>query len=333
VHRFDLALLLIAACGGSSAGRETPPPPDPCDGDQVSECLAEKRRACRDGEVHRLVYDTLPPLTVGPGGLVRVDHVGGRLLGVDSSRWLACFEACPEGGASRVCIPVGLPMHLAWTADPACESRERDAEPWQGRPSRALDLACPDGEVSLRHVPELDRVRRNLVAAGAIDSGNVLARLDGLVVEISAGASVQARLESVEAAGCDAFAPPPGYRVIGDSEAFGALESVASEHAATLAAEIQKVQAAVGIQAVARAKAELLPRFRAEHGEACRARGFDPADDARLEACAAGMRETEAPFRAAVGRETTRLLAERRGELDGLTRKLLITPLCRHYSR
>ncbi|HLU67741.1 MAG TPA: hypothetical protein VKZ63_15765, partial [Kofleriaceae bacterium] len=57
-----------------------------------------------------------------------------------------------------------------------------------------------------------------------------------------------------------------------------------------------------------------------------------PADDAQMEACAARIPETEAPFRAAVARETRRLLAARRTELDALTRDLLIAPLCRESS-
>lgn len=342
--RLLLPVALLAACGGGARPRhagggdgESEAAVSPCRPGPTAECLAERLRTCRTGgggagAVHRLSYDTLPPLTVGRGGLVRVDHVGGALVGVDSARWLACFAECPEGGPARVCFPLALPLRLSWSAGGGCRTSERDAPAWQGRPARAVDLDCADGAASLLVVPALDPVRRDLVAAGAIDGADVLAGLDGLAVEMQVGGSPQSRLTAVADAGCDAFAVPAGYRVVAGADDFGELEAAAAEPAAQLAAAVEKIRAAVAVEAVTRAKAELLPRFRAEKGEACRARGFDPADQARLEACAAATPETEGPFRAAVGRETARLLAERRGELDGLTRRLLVAPLCRHYA-
>lgn len=334
--RLLLLLLVALACGGSgSRGQaERPPPADLCRTGATPRCLAERARTCRasgDGAL-RLAYDTLPPLTVGPGGLVRVDHLGGTLLAVDSTRWLACFAECPEGGPKKVCFPLALPLRLSWQAGTGCTTSERAAEAWQGRPARVVDLTCTDGASSILLVPGLDRARRDLVAAGAIDGSDLLARIDGLAVDLRAGETSQSRLGSVAAAGCDAFAPPAGYRVVGDPDAFGELEEAAAGPASALAAEVEKIRAAVAVQAVNRAKAELLPRFRSERGEECRARGFDPADDARLEACAAATPATEAPFRAAVGRETARLLADRRAELDALTLRLLVAPVCRHYA-
>jgi hypothetical protein len=327
-------LLAAAACGSSSGSRRSDVPEettDPCRAGPTAECLAGRVRSCR-GPAHRLSYDSLPPLTVGPGGLVRVDDLGGTLIGVDSTRWLACFAACPEGGPVKVCFPLALPLGLSWSTAAGCQKRERDADPWQGHAARILDLSCPDGATSILFVPDLDGARRDLVRAGAIGGSDVLASVDGLAVELRAGEAVQSRLESAADASCGSFAPPSGYRVFGSDSAFGELEAAASEPASKLAAEVEKIRAAVAVQAVAKAKAELLPRFRAERGEDCRARGFDPADNARLEACAAASKETEAPFRAAVARETARLLADRRGELDGLTRKLLVAPVCRHYA-
>lgn len=330
-----LALAAAAVACGTSSGARTADTPEeasePCRPGATAECLAGRLRTCR-GPAHRLAYDTLPPVTVGPGGLLRVDDLGGTLLGVDSTRWLACFAACPEGGPERVCFPLALPLRLSWNPATGCQKSERAAEPWQGRESRALDLACPDGATSIRFVPALDGVRRQLVAAGAIDGADVLASIDGLAVEMRAGDTVQTRLESAGDAACSTFAPPAGYRLIGSASDFAELEAAAAEPASALADEVEKIRAAVAVQAVARAKAEILPRFRAEKGEDCRARGFDPADDARLEACAVASKETEAPFRAAVGRETARLLAARRAELDALTRKLLVAPICRHYA-
>jgi len=330
-------LLVLAACGGGSRSRGEVAPGErvePCRPGATAECLAERVRTCRAARTgaHRLAYDTLPPLTVGPGGLVRVEHLGGTLVGVDSSRWLACFAECPGDGPRNVCFPLALSLRLSWTAAAGCRRSERDAGAWQGQPGRALDLACPDGPSSILFVPALDPVRRDLVTAGAIDGSDILAGLDGLAVEMRAGESLQARLESVSDAGCDAFALPAGYRVVGGAQDFGELEAAGSDPASALATEVEKIRAAVAVQAAQRAKAELMPRFRTESGEACRARGFDPADDARLEACAAATPETEAPFRAAVARETARLLADRRAELDDLTRRLLVAPLCRHYA-
>lgn len=338
MRQFPLLLLLLAAaaCGGSrSPGRdERPAGVALCRPGATTGCLADRARTCRASpdRALRLAYDTLPPVTVGPGGLVRVDHLGGSLYGVDSTRWLACFAECPEGGPTRVCFPLALPLRLSWPTAAGCQRRERDSEPWQDLPTRTLDLACLDGASSIRFVPGLDRARRNLVAAGAIDGSDLLAKIDGLALEMRAGESLQSRLTAAAEAGCETLAPPAGYRIIGSSEAFGELEAAASEPASALAAEVETIRAAVAVQAVARAKAELLPRFRAEHGEECRTRGFDPADDARLEACAAATPATEAPFRAAVSRETAALLADRRAELDALTRRLLVAPICRHYA-
>jgi hypothetical protein len=337
VRRVPLLLAIAAACGGRSDSQRAQLPdeaPAPCRQGPTTDCLAARIGACRSAAApaSRLAWDTLPPLTVGPGGLVRVDHLGGTLVGVDSTRWLACFEQCPDGGPTKVCFPLALPLRLAWSAGAGCQRRERAADPWQGRASRAIDLTCPDGSSTIRVAPDLDRARRDLVSAGAIDGADVLAGLDGLAVEMRAADTVQSRLVTAAGATCDAFALPPGYRVIGDPTAFGELESAASEPAAALAGEVEKIRAAVAVQAVAGAKSELLPRFRTEHGEDCRARGFDPADPARLEACAAASKDTEAPFRAAVSRETARLLAGRRAELDALTRNLLIAPICRHYA-
>ncbi len=329
-------LVVFARCGGSRQRGEKEPDRtvEPCRSGATAECLAERVRTCRAAGTgaHRLAYDTLPPLTVGPGGLVRVEHLGGTLVGVDSTRWLACFAECPEGGPRKVCFPLALSLRLSWTAAAGCRRSERDASAWQGQPGRALELACPEGPSSILFVPALDRVRRDLVTAGAIDGSDILAGLDGLAVEMRAGESLEARLASVSDAGCDAFALPAGYRVVGGAEAFGELEAAGADPASALATEVEKIHAAVAVQAAQRAKAELLPRFRTESGEACRARGFDPADDARLEACAAATPETEVPFRAAVGRESARLLADRRAELDDLTRRLLVAPLCRHYA-
>lgn len=329
------AAAATAACGSSSGARRSDGPQeatDPCRRGPTAECLAARTRDCR-GPAHRLTYDTLPPLTVGPGGLVRVDHLGGTLIGVDSTRWLACFAGCPEGGPEKVCFPLALPLRLSWNAAATdCRTSERAADPWQGRASRVLDLGCPDGATSIRFVPDLDRARRDLVVAGAIDGTDVLARLDGLAVELRAGETVQSRLDSAGEAGCDAFALPAGYRVIAAAADLDELEAAAAGPASALADEVEKIRAAVAVQAVARAKAEILPRFRAEKGEDCRARGFDPADESRLEACAAASKETEVPFRAAVARETARLLADRRAELDALTRRLLVAPICRHYA-
>ena len=331
-----LALAILVACGGGRAAeRAAPSDDDPCRAGPTASCLADRAKTCRAAGARRLTYDTLPPITVGPRGLIRIDHLGGRLVGVDSTRWLACFAECPEGAATKVCFPLALPLQLSWTAaatSSGCQRRERDAAPWQGQPSRVVDLTCADGTSAITYVPALDTVRRDLVAAGAIDGSDLLGGLEGLAVEMRAGESVQSRLTSVSRAGCDAFALPAGYRVIAGSEELRELERAAAEPASALAGEVEKIRAAVSVQAVARAKADLLPAFRVSHGEACRARGFDPADDAKLEACAAATPETEAPFRAAVSRETSRLLAERRAELDALTRRLLVAPICRHYA-
>jgi hypothetical protein len=330
----SLVLLLAAACGSSSSARSTDAPEearDPCRPGPTAECLAARLETCR-GPAHRLSYDTLPPLTVGPGGLVRVDDLGGTLIGVDSTRWLACFATCPDGGPAKVCFPLALPLGLSWSPAAGCQKVEREAAAWQGHAARSLDLTCPDGATTIQFVPDLDRARRDLVAAGAIDGSDVLASIDGLVVELRAGETVESRLEAAADASCDAFRLPAGYRVFGSASDFGELEAAASGPASALATEVEKIRAAVAVKAVANAKAELLPRFRAEKGEDCRARGFDPADEARLEACAAASKETEAPFRAAVARETGRLLAERRADLDELTRKLLVAPVCKHYA-
>lgn len=332
--RVATLLAVAAACGGGgrAAIDRDERVEDPCrSGTQVRACLEQQRAACDAGQVTRLAYDTLPPITVGPR-VLRLDHLGGRLLGSDATRWLACFESCPDGGGERVCFPLSLPLRLSWSAAAGCQRDDREGAPWNGVASRVLALDCPEGPAEIRYLPSLERVASELVRTHAIEAEDVLARIEGVPVEMRAGDTVHSRLLAADAAGCDAFDLPAGYHVVGDAQTFTELERVSSEHAAILAAEVEKVRGQVAITAVKRAKADLLPRFRISHGDACRALGRDPEIDADLEACAAQLPETEVPFRAAVGRETARLLAERRAELDELTRRLLVAPMCRHYA-
>ena len=339
VQGLALLLLLAAACGGAGSKKveREDGMADPCRAeDQLLACLEQQRAECTEGgpgtAVSRLAYDTLPPIVVG-ARMVRMDHLGGRLVGTDSARWLACFEECPgDRGAKRVCFPLTLPLRLAWSADPVCERATREAAPWQGRPAQALELSCPDGPARLTYVPELEGAAAALRRVKAIAEDDVVGSVEGLVVEMAAGESVQTRLEKIEPGSCVDLGVPEGYRVIGAAEDWKALEGISSGPAAALAEEVEKVRAAVAIEAVARAKAELMPRWRERFGEACRAKGKDPAVDAELEACVAAMPETEAPFRAAVGRETARMLGERRAEIDEMTRRLLVAPVCAAYA-
>jgi hypothetical protein len=337
-HRGGVLLLLAVSCGGAGSKQAVrdDAPADPCRAqDQLGACLEQQRETCGEGagaEVHRLVYDTLPPMVVG-ARMIRLDHLGGTLLGADSARWLACFESCPGAGAPRkMCFPLALPLRLSWSADPTCERATREAAPWHGQPARSLELSCSDGPASLRFVPGLEGAAAALRWVKAIPADDVLSSVDGLVVEMSAGGAVQTELTEEARGSCADLALPAGYRVVGSTEDFAALEGISAAPAAALAEEVEKVRAAVAVEAVARAKAELLPRFRETLGEDCRARGKDPAVDAELEACVSGMPETEAPFRAAVGRETARLLHERRAELDEMTRTLLVAPVCAAYA-
>jgi hypothetical protein len=333
-----LAVLASAACGsGGSTSAAGPGRAAGADGRRseacltgdVAGCVAAVRTGCQPGAAHRLRFSGVPPLAVGPGGLIRLDHLGGQLLGTDGSQWLACFEDCPGGGGERICFPLSLPLEVSWSPASGCQRKTRPAPPWHGRPSEVVALTCPDGVSELRHVPELSPVRRELVRAGVIDERDALAGLEGLVVEMGAGGAVESALEELEPVSCEEFAPPAGYRVMAGAEARRRLEASAAEDTRRLSSEVEAVRTAMAVEAVWRAKAELMPGFRQQFGEECRAAGHDPDLDAELEACVAAREETEAPFRAAVARETRRLVGERREELDAMTREVLVGPMCR----
>ena len=332
-----LGALLVPACGGGGRGGAAGPDralvdgrgSEACRTGDLAGCVAALREGCTGGAAHRLRYTGLPALAVGPGGVVRLDHLGGQFFGTDASRWLACYQDCPGGGGERVCFPLALPLEVSWSSAAGCERQVRPAPDWRGRPSQVVELTCPDGTSELRQVPALDPVRRELVRAGVIDERDALAGLDGLVVEMGAPGAVESSLEELAPARCDLFEPPAGFRIVASEEARRRLDRAAADEATRLAEEVEKVRAAIAVEAVRRAKAELLPGFRAEYGEACRAAGRDPDVDAELEACVAARPETEAPFRTAVARETRRLLEERRGELEAMTREILVGPMCR----
>lgn len=342
-HRLAPSVILslaVSACGGAAkdSGAHPDIPDDvanPCRAGDVSACLETARRQCRAGDpVYRLRYDTLPPVTVGPHRLVRLDDLGGTFYGVDSTHWLGCFARCPENGPARICFPIDVPLHMSWTAGQSCQRQTQAAAPWQGHPSQTLALDCGGDRSTLRFVPALSAVQRELVSAGAIDGDDPLARTGGLVVEMSAGGVTQSTLAELSPApeGCDAFAPPAGYRRIDDLGAYQELNQIAVPHADQLAEEVGKIQAQIAGQAIAQAKVALMPQFRATYGEKCRAAGHDPTVDSELEKCVAAIPETEEPFRAAVGRATAKLLAARRSEIDALTEKLLVAPLCRQFA-
>ena len=332
--------LALSACGGAAKDSGAHPDlpdevSDPCRAGDVSACLEGARRQCQAGDpVERLHYDTLPPITIGPHRLIRLDDLGGSFYGVNSTHWLGCFAQCPEGGPTRICFPVDLPLHLSWTVGQNCQRDTQAAPPWQGHPSQAMTLDCSGDHSTLRFVPALERVQRELVAAGAIDGDDPLARTDGLVVEMSAGGQPQSTLAELTPVpqGCGAFAPPAGYQMIADRGAFEEYSHIAVPHADQLAEAVAKIQGQIDGQAIKQAKAALMPQFREKYGEQCRAAGHDPLVAAELEKCVAALPETEEPFRAAVGRATAQLLAGRRAEIDALTQKLLIAPLCKQFS-
>ncbi|HLU64740.1 MAG TPA: hypothetical protein VKZ63_00605, partial [Kofleriaceae bacterium] len=207
-----LLAIALAACGGGQGGgaeADAPvaaPPGEECRAGDVAACLADARGAC--GGEHagrRLRYGGLPPLAIGPAGLVAVEHLGGRWISTDATRWLACYEECPGGGGGRICFPLVTPLRVSWSAATGCDERAEPAPPWRGMASEVTVLSCPDGESRLRRVPELDPVRRDLVRAGVIEEQDALARLDGLVVEMSAGGAIDSALEEIGPADCSAF--------------------------------------------------------------------------------------------------------------------------------
>lgn len=299
----------------------------------MAACLAEARQGCAGEQpANSLRYSGMPPMTVGPRGLVRLDHLGGRLYATDATRWLACFEDCPGGGAERICFPLGLPLRLSWSASAGCDTTIRPAPPWREHPSQEVVLACEGSISRLRQVPALDPLRRDLVRAGVIEPSDALAGLEGLAVAMRAGDGPASELESLEPAGCGAFELPAGYRVISGARAQASLEEFGREPADKLAGEVELLRQTIAGEAVRRAKATLLPAFRDRYGDTCRAQGKDPAVDEELEACVARIPETGAPFREAVAGETSSLFAERQGELDRLTRDLLVGPICRRFA-
>lgn len=329
-----LGLALASACSGGQKESTSPPAAiaEPCRTGDLGQCLTEAAAACTPGRAHRLSFDRLPLITVAPG-IVRLDHLGGTLLSTDASRWLACLGSCPDHATGPVCFPIDLPFQVSWAVAAGCDVRQIGQGNYGASAARVdVEVRCPGETTQMSLVPELDPVRRDLVAVGAISSSDILAEVEGLAVRLGADGEDHLAVQAVEAASCDDLAIPEGYQVFANSEATGKLAAVSAGPVQALAQELAAIEEAVHVEAVARAKADLLPVFREQFGEACREQGFDPDDDKQLEVCATKRKDTEAPFRAIVARESARLFAERRQQIDELTTRLLVAPICQQFA-
>jgi hypothetical protein len=323
---------VVPACGsaGPDAARAT------SDADcraPLATCLAAAAVACTPERAWTIELADLPSATVTAGGLLRLDHLGGVLLGLDATHLAACFADCPGGGGERLCFPLELPLHLAWQRPSGCATETAPAPPWNGRPSRRVREACDTGG-ALRVVPAAAPVAAALVAAGVIDAADPLATADGLVVEAGFRPDEPPAFEirSIAPARCDAAALPAGYRLALGSDDLAALDAIAAEPTRQAEARSRALLAADGAAALRAARDEVLAWVAAERADACRAAGHDPADPVALETCGSSLPETEPRYAAAVATALRASRRAHRAELDAITREALIGPVCRAYA-
>jgi hypothetical protein len=328
---WSLASLWLA-CGGGSDPHGARAPVDPCQDGDLGACVAAAGARCVAGQAWRLPFKDLPPLAVAAGGALRLDHLGGELFAADATRFAACFADCPGGGGERICFPLELPVRLAWERKPECVVATGKSEPWNGRPSR-LEVETSCGGAQLQSVPDLAPAQRALIDAGVITADDVLAKATGLVVSAGPPAAPTVRLESIEPAACQAFALPAGYRLALGKDDVAALAELSAAPARAAEQQSRALLAEGGATAMAAARAEVLDWVAANHADRCRSAGLDPADRAALERCAATMPETEARFDESVARAVQDERRRRQAELDAITVRELVGPLCRAYAR
>jgi hypothetical protein len=322
---------LAVACGGA-ATEPTAAEPSTCREPRAS-CLTAAAATCRSDRAWSLELADLPAATVTAGGLLRLDHLGGVLYGLDATHLAACFADCPGGGGERLCFPLELPLHLGWQRAAGCAVETAPAPPWSGRPSHRLREAC-EGGGALRVVPTAAPVAAALVAAGVIDVADPLATSGGLVVEAAAGNAGPPAFEirSIAPARCDAVALPAGYRLALDDDDLAALDAIAAEPIRQVETRSRELLAADGAAALRAARDEVLAWVAAERADACRTAGHDPADPVALEACGSALPETEHRYAAAVEAALRASRRAHRAELDAITRDALIGPVCRAYA-
>ncbi len=323
------AWLAAAACG--STQKNTKPAVD--ENTQRLECEAGDMTSCIDlastgcTEAWEIDYEDSPPLYLTSSGLARLDRPGMTLFSTNTTEWLACVEACPDG-VQKICLPFGMEMELATDSTPDCQQTIRDIHPWNGLPAKAVNLDCPDGTWELTYVPSLDAVQKALIASRAIKPDDLLSKIDGLVVKVSFSGVLMMSVANVSKANCSLFDYPTGYRVIRGRTAFDDLRAMHPELEIKINAALAAMRTGEN-DPERQARREIMPQLI----DLCGKAGYPTDTPEAVDTCA-----NELPTaRAALARVTSimldRFVKETEPALREKVREDYLAPLCEHFGK
>jgi hypothetical protein len=331
-----LAVSALVGCGGSSAPTvpdEPAPPQTPtqaCAAGDVESCLALRGARCStDDRMWNVRYDGFFPLRVASGGMIRVDYLDSVLLGVNSADWLACMDSCPGTDIDDVCIPFRMPVAFNLDYEPGCEVTDNDAAPWQGHDARRLDVSCDEERTaSLTYVPGRARVRDALIGVDAIGRDSRLARLNGLVVHMTAADNELFSVQSIDDATCGDFQVPAGYRVLAGADRFDELQLLHPRLDARFKLASKDLREDLSTQLLG----ELLEESATQLRERCAALGAagDTAD--QLADCYDRHADVRTWLSSVFAERFKELHVAMLPQLDALMREEYVEPLCRHYA-
>jgi len=317
----------LLGCGPSKPAAEPTPTIDrksACDGGDVAACVEQATAECTD-TAWQLDIDQPTPLYVAPSGVARLDRLGVVLLGTNAHQWLACVEDCPGTHATNVCIPFAFDLSFAYTTTGTCERSERDVQAWNGLPSRAVVLDCPDAFAEISYVPGLDAIQHALGAAHLLDTRGPL-DLPGLVVDVNVAGEPLFRIHRATDANCAVFAIPQGYKVIRGAEAFATATRMQPDLEASFQAARAELQREVE-------KAVTAARNQADTEVAalCQQHGY-PAGDDGTQRCIFELAEARAIITKAVGEARERYGSAIDPKVDAAMAEHVLTPLCQQFT-
>ena len=327
-----VAALAAPACGSKQKGKASPHELDEavaadrqleCNAGDISACIALARASCTD-QVWQLDFEDSPALYVSDGGLARLDRPGMTLFSTNTAEWLACVDDCP-GGDKAVCLPFGLEMDFSTVTGDTCQITHRDIHPWNGLDTKSMNMDCPDGTWEVSYVPELAEVQKALVAAGAVSATDMLAKVEGLVVNVSFSGIPITSVAKISKGSCRLFDLPEDHKIIRGRQAFADLRKMHPDLDAVVAA---KLAAARSDDLEAKARMQIEPQLI----ELCTKSGFPVTSLEEMEAC---LNEV-ASARAMLARVTSLVLDRFARDIEPQLREQLradyLGPLCKHFA-
>jgi hypothetical protein len=325
------ATLAVTACGSKQKGTS---PHDldeaveanrqvECNAGDISACVDLARAGCTD-KVWQLDFEDSPALYLSDNGLARLDRPGMMLFSTNASEWMACVEKCP-GGADAICLPFGLDMDFSTVTGDTCQVTHRDIHPWNGHDTKSMKMDCPDGTWEVSYVPELAPVQKALVRSGAVADTDMLAKVDGLVVNVSFSGIAITAVSKVSKGSCRLFDLPENHKVVRGRKAFDDLRKMHPKLDALVAAKLAEARSD---DLETKARMQIEPQLI----ELCTKSGFPVSSLEEMETC---LNEV-ATARAMLARVTSLVLDRFAKEIEPQLREQLradyLGPLCKHFT-